>query len=230
MLRTTPQERQALGITALLLIAGAGVRMFSLPEGGVEWDGGASDTLVVNGLASVRAGAEAELEREKIRTQPLAAGERIDPNRADVLQLDRLPRVGPALAERIVSWRPEHGPYRSLAVLDSVPGMGPSLLETLEPHLALPARPAGVARRPDPAAARAGESVGGREAEHPLELNRATETELAGLPGIGPALARRIVAWREEQGRFRSVDELEEVVGIGPSLLERLRPLVTVSP
>ncbi len=228
MLRTTPQERQALGITALLLIAGAGVRLFSLPEGGVEWEGAASDTLVVNGLAGVRAGAEAELAREKIRSRPLAEGERIDPNRADALQLDRLPKVGPALAERIVAWREEHGPYRSLAELDSVSGVGPALLEALEPHLTLPAGPAGMTRRAAPAPDRA--STAGRGAGRPLELNRATEAELTGLPGIGPALAGRIVALREAQGKFRSVDELEKVAGIGPSLLERLRPLVTVSP
>src|SRR5690606_34424271 len=114
-------------------------------------------------------------------------------------------------------------PFRSLADLDSVPGVGPALLESLEPHLTLPARNAAVARRP---AAPARKPEGSRtrgEASGPLELNRATEAELTALPGIGPALARRIVALREEQGRFRSVEDLEKVVGIGPSLLERLR-------
>lgn len=60
----------------------------------------------------------------------------------------------------------------------------------------------------------------------PLDLNRATEAELDALPGIGPVLAGRIVAWRAGHGRFSSVDELGEVAGIGDRLLEQLRPLV----
>ena len=130
-------------VTALLLVAGAGVRIVSAPEPGVEWDTGVSDTLVVNGLAEVRQGAEAALERERIRSRPLGPGERIDPNRADELQLDRLPRVGPALAARIVAWREEHGPFASLAEIDEVDGVGPGLLETISPHLDLPARSGG---------------------------------------------------------------------------------------
>lgn len=62
----------------------------------------------------------------------------------------------------------------------------------------------------------------------PLDLNAATETELDALPGIGPVLAARIVAWREAAGRFTRVGELAEVSGIGPRLLADLEPLVTV--
>ena len=57
-----------------------------------------------------------------------------------------------------------------------------------------------------------------------LDLNTATASQLDALPGIGPVLAQRIVAHRLEHGPFRSVDELLSVHGIGPRLLERLRP------
>lgn len=216
MTGTTPQERQALGITALLLIAGAGVRIFSAPTGDVELNRSAADTVVQDAIGRVREGAERELASERIRSLPLSAGERIDPNRADALQLDRLPRVGAALAERIVAWREEHGPFRSLADFDAVPGVGPALLESLAPHLTLPAAPARASGSSDGPADR-------------LDLNRASAAELEALPGIGPALAGRIVASRQEQGRFRSVEDLERVPGIGPALLKRLTPLVRVS-
>ena len=62
----------------------------------------------------------------------------------------------------------------------------------------------------------------------PVNINTATAEELQTLPRIGPAMAQRIIAWRETHGGFRSVDELDAVPGIGPSMLENLRPLVTV--
>lgn len=61
-----------------------------------------------------------------------------------------------------------------------------------------------------------------------LNLNQATEEELQLLPGIGPAYARRIVAWREHHGAYQSIDQLIEIRGIGEKRLERLRPHLRV--
>lgn len=62
----------------------------------------------------------------------------------------------------------------------------------------------------------------------PLDLNAASEEELAELPGIGRELARRIVAYREEHGPFETVKELMEVSGIGQGKLDGLEGRVTV--
>ena len=67
-----------------------------------------------------------------------------------------------------------------------------------------------------------------REAR-PLDVNRAAVGDLELLPGVGPALAQRIVAHRVEHGAFASIDALAQVRGIGPKTLERLRPLVAIS-
>jgi competence ComEA-like helix-hairpin-helix protein len=64
-------------------------------------------------------------------SRPLLPGERVDLDHADVTEITRLPRVGPSLAARIVAWRTEHGPFGSLARLDSVPGVGPRLLDVV---------------------------------------------------------------------------------------------------
>jgi competence protein ComEA len=61
-----------------------------------------------------------------------------------------------------------------------------------------------------------------------LDVNAATVMQLDALPGIGPVLAERIVQWRTEHGRFGSVDDLEQVSGIGPAVLEKLRDRVRV--
>ncbi|MBU8811117.1 ComEA family DNA-binding protein [Mycolicibacterium goodii] len=62
----------------------------------------------------------------------------------------------------------------------------------------------------------------------PLDLNTATVEHLDALPGIGPVTAQAIVAWRDSNGRFTSVDQLGDVDGIGPARLEKLRGLVRV--
>lgn len=62
----------------------------------------------------------------------------------------------------------------------------------------------------------------------PLNLNTATAEQLDALPGVGPVLAGRIVAWRSDHGPFKSVDELDAVSGIGAKMLANIRPLVTV--
>ncbi|WP_171814460.1 ComEA family DNA-binding protein [Arthrobacter dokdonensis] len=61
-----------------------------------------------------------------------------------------------------------------------------------------------------------------------LNLNTATAEQLDALPGVGPVLAARVVAWRTDHGPFTSVDELDAVSGIGPKMLANIRPLVTV--
>jgi len=62
-----------------------------------------------------------------------------------------------------------------------------------------------------------------------LDINTATAEELENLPRIGPKLAQRIVDYRTEHGLFQSVDDLINVKGIGSSLLETIRPYVTVN-
>lgn len=63
-----------------------------------------------------------------------------------------------------------------------------------------------------------------------IDLNSADLDQLQELPGVGPVLAGRIVAYRREHGRFGSVDQLQEVPGIGAARLADLAPLVTVGP
>jgi competence protein ComEA len=61
-----------------------------------------------------------------------------------------------------------------------------------------------------------------------VNLNTATAAQLDALPGVGPVLAERIVAYRDKKGGFRSVAELRQVEGIGDAKFEQLKDLVTV--
>lgn len=60
----------------------------------------------------------------------------------------------------------------------------------------------------------------------PVNINTATQEELVAVEGIGPKLAQRIIAYREEHGPFQAIEELDNVKGIGPSLIESIRYLV----
>lgn len=75
--------------------------------------------------------------------------------------------------------------------------------------------------------AQGGKGTGGG-AGAAVNLNSATLEELDALPGVGPVTAQSIIDWRTENGRFRSVDDLLEVSGIGDKTLADLRDLVTV--
>ena len=61
----------------------------------------------------------------------------------------------------------------------------------------------------------------------PLNINTATAGQLETLDGIGQVLAQRIVDYRNANGPFASVDDLLEVNGIGPGILETIRPQIT---
>jgi competence ComEA-like helix-hairpin-helix protein len=124
-------DRRAALLLASLALAGAGVRYFlspspTSPPGDVRFESAA---------ASRRPGLEETARRAAQLARPLAPGERIDLDRADVMEITRLPRVGPALAQRIADWRAEHGPFGSLERLDSVPGIGPHLLDAIRRHV-----------------------------------------------------------------------------------------------
>jgi competence protein ComEA len=127
-------DRRAALLLAGLLLAGAGVRLLLAPRPGAP----PGDVRIESPPLDRGAGLRETARRAAELARPLAPGERIDLDRADVTEITRLPRVGPALAQRIVAWRTEHGPFGSLARFDSVPGIGPKLLESIRPFVVQP--------------------------------------------------------------------------------------------
>lgn len=225
-----PAEQRALRRAAILLLVLSAARW-----GTAQWPGSEATpsnlTARLEGVGSGEAGgrgpedllrrsrsARDEVER---RSRPLDPGERLDPNRADAAELDRLPGIGPALAEALVRHRREVGPFASPGDLEAVPGIGPKLSSRLAPLLDLSQVPAAGVSRPRTERTR-------RPAPpHTVDINRAAVDELVTLPGIGPALARRIVEGRAK-APFRSVQDLGRVPGIGPATLRRLEGRVVV--
>jgi competence protein ComEA len=228
----TSSETRALKHAALLVLALALLRTAAESvRSPVTTQGAASADS--SGLAVLLDESRESRDEAQRRALPLGSDERIDPNTAGEEDLDRLPGVGPAIAGRIVQMRQDRGPFAEPSDLLSVPGVGPAILARITPHLEWPAQPrfggsASPRRLPLPSGLpRQGtDPTAGRPAR--LDLNRASREELERLPGIGPVMAGRILTLREKMGRFRGLEELRSVRGIGSATIERLRPFVII--
>lgn len=75
-----------------------------------------------------------------------------------------------------------------------------------------------------------GEPGGGGAVGTLININTATAAELERLPRIGPVTAQRIVEYREANGPFETIEDIQNVAGIGPATFEGLKDLITVGP
>ena len=126
-------DRRAALLLALLTLAGAGVRLALAPASAAA--PGDVQLLAPTDTPPSRRGLQATARSAARLARPLLPGERVDLDRADVTEITRLPRIGPAFAQRIVAWREQHGPFGGLARFDSVPGVGPKLIESLRSYV-----------------------------------------------------------------------------------------------
>ena len=218
----TRDESRTLAITAgVLFLAGAARAGLEAMRPPLALE---ADTVSANALA---ADSRELVDEQERRSAPLAPGERLDPNMAGEEELDRLPGIGPAAARAIVESRIADGRFEDVGALMRVRGIGPATIERLAPHLTLDAggggRPVREAVTATPRLARNAASSANHKVAPAIDLNRATSEELEQVRGIGPALAARIIARRDEVGGFGRVEDLIEVRGIGPATLQSMR-------
>jgi competence protein ComEA len=229
----TQDEARALAFIGGLVFLSAVVRVVDRPKP-------VSADLPAVDVAALEAATRAQIEAGGRRRMPLAEGEKLDPNRATADELMRLPRARRNVVDAILAARAAGTRFETVADLDRVPGVGAATIAAWRGNLTLRDAPIGssrggrdatsaadadrrVARGPSSGSAQSGSNARARPL---IDINRATAAELERLPGVGPALARRIVAYRDSVGSFGSVDQLQRVKGIGPALVARLGPLV----
>lgn len=200
------------------------------------------------GLPSIPTAPPVEPQAETRETAGEPDG-RINLNTANAAALERLPGVGPTRAEAILQTRSKLGGFRTIEDLMKVPGIGEKTLAKLRPMVTLgpgatesaPKSPA--APKASDAATTSTQADGNRSVEaesaeveiadgeaipRPVNINTATAEELDRIPGIGPALAARIIAHRNRAGLFKRPEDLVKVKGIGEKTFAKMRPWVTV--
>lgn len=138
-------------------------------------------------------------------------GRVLDINRATLEELDSLPGLGKTLAQRIIEFRSQRGGIKTLEELGSIEGISPKKLVQLSQQLTTIATEATGAPPPKI-----------------LNLNLASQAELDALPGIGPTLAAAILETRRQKGGFRSLDDLQDVPGLGEATFLKFADLVDV--
>jgi competence ComEA-like helix-hairpin-helix protein len=242
----TATERNSLLLLFGLGAVGHGVRLLALAPDAAPGGISITSQLPPEDLAAQRA-------RAMRAGRPLADGERIDLNQASADEIARLPKIGMSLAKTIIRSRDRDGGFASVADLDRVPGVGPGLLATIADHVTLgdTARArrakerATESRAPavfaSPPAREAGPTIVVGEARKrrqnqptpivptgPVHLNQASESDLVALPGIGPTRAKAIIAYRQTNGPFASVSDLEKVPGLPRRLVRQLASQVVI--
>jgi competence protein ComEA len=220
----TREERRALFFVLAVAALGGAVRAVRAPDAAPGAPFVPPPTLLAGDVLRQAALAR----RAEALARPLLPGEKVDVDRAAADEIERLPRVGPALARRIVDERDAHGPFGSLEALGQVPGVGPGMRRGLERWVAFSGVPRPSPVRQDTghgAPLKASRTASQCEAA-PVPVNRADAAQLACLPGVGPGLAARILAERTAHGPFREVQDLERVPGLGPGRVARMRERV----
>lgn len=158
--------------------------------------------------------------------------QRLDPNIASLAELELIPGLGKKLAGELIRVRREN-PLQGLEDVARIKGFGPKKLALIEPWLKFPSE----------------NIVEKNQIQGPLQLkhvdqsnkpdtksiprlvdpNTASTSELESIPGIGPKMAKNILATRELKP-FESVEDLMRVPGIGSKNIEKFRPYLKITP
>lgn len=160
--------------------------------------------------------------KTKTKAAPTAA-KKLDLNRATAEEMTQtLPGVGEVTARKIIAGRP-YATFEDVAKA----GVPVRTLEAIRPLVTVssPAAPKAKAMPKESEKAKAALTPSAPTSGAKVRLNTATSAQLQELPGVGPALAAAIIAGRP----FRSVNDLEQVKGLGEAKINTLRPLVTVA-
>ncbi|MCK5599937.1 helix-hairpin-helix domain-containing protein [bacterium] len=152
----------------------------------------------------------------------VSSGDLVNINTASQSQLETLHRVGPATARNIINYRDENGPFKRIEDIQNVPRIGPKTFENLKAHITVgdsAAAPSSGTQKKTTTTVSSGALV---------NINTASQSQLETLHRVGPATARNIINYRNENGPFKKIEDIQNVPRIGPKTFENLKANITV--
>lgn len=164
--------------------------------------------------------------------------ELIDINAAGLQRLQQLNGIGATYARRIINYRQKNGGFTSKNELLNVKGIGSVRLQQIEPFIVVGdfegddiiEVSASLVDKTSPVTEKsAPDSVSATDGHALININTADVKLLQELPGIGPAYAKRIVAYRQKNGDFKAKDELLKIRGIGEKRLAKIKPFIKLT-
>ncbi|MGN8889362.1 ComEA family DNA-binding protein [Dysosmobacter sp. HCP28S3_G4] len=211
--------------TEILLLSAAAIFLFLLEGLTAAWKTPEGVTIRTDREAPVSAETGRETD-SAVLTEEAAPAEpagKLNINTAGAAELTALPGIGEVLAERIVAYREEHGPFAAVEDIQNVPGIGEGKLAAAADRVTVGTdEPSGTAVPAEEAPEEPSPET------EKLNINTAGAEELTALPGIGEVLAERIVAYRAEHGPFAAVEDIRNVQGIGEGKLAAMADRITV--
>ena len=210
--------------TEILLLSAAAIFLFLLEGLTAVWKTPEGVTIRTDREAPVSAETGRETDGAVLTEEPSPEPDgKLNINTAGAAELTALPGIGEVLAERIVAYREEHGPFTAVEDIQNVPGIGEGKLAAIADRITVgtdePSGTVPAEKLPEEASPAEPEKV---------NINTAGAAELTALPGIGEVLAERIVAYREEHGPFAAVEDIRNVPGIGEGRLAAMADRITV--
>jgi len=161
--------------------------------------------------------------------------EKIDLNTASLEELMTLPKIGSSTAKRIIEYRKIHSGFKSIEEITRVKGIGQKTFEKIKEIITVgntPSRSITVKKSEVIQEEVIGSIIvkGSKtlQEKRKININTASLEELDTLPKIGPAIARRIINYRETHGNFQSIEEITKVKGIGVKTFEKIKERIIV--
>ncbi len=178
--------------------------------------------LVTVGTTKAVTTTETKSETKAKVKETAVSKELVNLNTASKAALENLPGVGSSLADAIIAARP----FKSVDDLKNVKGIGQAKFKKLKKHVTVETvKSTNTKSTGEKSATQAtGQAAAQKSVGGPVNLNTADKAALEALPGIGPALAEKIIAARP----FKSIDDVKNVSGIGQTKFDGIKDLVVV--
>ncbi|HOK87566.1 MAG TPA: ComEA family DNA-binding protein [Fervidobacterium sp.] len=153
----------------------------------------------------------------------------IDLNRASIEELQTLPGIGPAKARAIVEYRAK-SPFNKPEEIMNVSGIGAKTYEKIKDRIKIDGSSQfSTSNVTDASKLQTGDTnKQDSQVNRQININTADFEELQKLPNIGPVKAQAIIDYRNQNGGFKSIDEIKNVKGIGEKTFEKMKDLICV--